>query len=240
MDRLLQDIRKYWGRRAPSFFDNINQEDPDRWMDVIEQEIPVSENCRVLDIGTGPGFFAVALAKRGYDVTAVDLTPEMLEQAKKNAGPLAEKIHFLPMDAEHLDFPDNSFDVLVTRNLTWNLEHPDQAYAEWFRVMRPGGTLLNFDANWYRYLYQDDHHAAEHIEKANLRVYDDSETMENIARKLCLSKIDRPLFDLALLDKIGFSRVTADKNIWKKVWSEEQKRENRFTPCFMIKACKEA
>ena len=146
MDRLLQDIRKYWGRRAPSFSDNINQEDPDRWMDVIEQEIPVSENCRVLDIGTGPGFFAVALAKRGYDVTAVDLTPEMLEQAKKNAGPLAEKIHFLPMDAEHLDFPDNSFDVLVTRNLTWNLEHPDQAYAEWFRVMRPGGTLLNFDA----------------------------------------------------------------------------------------------
>lgn len=83
MDRLLQDIRKYWGRRAPSFSDNINQEDPDRWMDVIEQEIPVSENCRVLDIGTGPGFFAVALAKRGYDVTAVDLTPEMLEQAKK-------------------------------------------------------------------------------------------------------------------------------------------------------------
>ena len=43
--------------------------------------------------------------------------------------------------------------MIVTRNLTWNLPHPEKAYGEWCRVLKPGGLLLNFDANWYRYLY---------------------------------------------------------------------------------------
>ena len=47
----------------------------------------------------------------------------------------------------------NAFDVIVTRNLTWDLPHPESAYREWHRVLRSGGILLNFDANWYRYQF---------------------------------------------------------------------------------------
>ena len=50
------------------------------------------------------------------------------------------------MDAQKLDFEDNTFDVVISRNLTWNLEHPDVAYREWVRVLKVGGRLLNFDA----------------------------------------------------------------------------------------------
>ena len=57
-------------------------------------------------MGTGPGFFAILLAKEGYDVTAVDYTEAMLSQARKNAGGLADRIHFFRMDAQKLDFPD--------------------------------------------------------------------------------------------------------------------------------------
>ena len=46
---------------------------------------------------------------------------------------------------------DNTFDMIVSRNVTWNLEHPDRAYYEWMRVLKPGGVLLNFDANWYHH-----------------------------------------------------------------------------------------
>ena len=92
---------------------------------------------RVLDVGTGPGFYAIILAERGYRVTAVDFSEQMLAEARQNAGSLGEKIRFLRMDAHSLDLPDESFDAVVTRNLTWNLTDPVRAYREWKRVLRP-------------------------------------------------------------------------------------------------------
>lgn len=58
------------------------------------------EEIRVLDVGTGPGFFAIILAELGYQVTAVDYTASMLEEARHNAGALAKHIHFQQMNAE--------------------------------------------------------------------------------------------------------------------------------------------
>ena len=57
--------------------------------------------------------------------------------------------------ADALDFEDGLFDVVVSRNVTWNLPEPERGYAEWARVLRPGGLIINFDANWYRYLIDD-------------------------------------------------------------------------------------
>ena len=79
-------------------------------------------------MGTGPGFFAIILAEAGIQVTAVDYTEEMLKEAKANAGELSENIHFQQMDAQNLEFPDETFDAVITRNVTWNLEHPVRAY----------------------------------------------------------------------------------------------------------------
>ncbi len=130
------------------------------WMDVITREIPGDKFMRVLDIGTGPGFFAIGLAKRGYHVTAIDYTQAMLDTAMENAGKYRGSISFCRMDAHCLDFEDGSFDAIVTRNLTWNLERPQDAYRDWFRVLKKGGVLLNFDAAWYSYLF-DAHKACE-------------------------------------------------------------------------------
>ena len=46
-------------------------------------------------------------------------------------------------DAQALDVESNSFDAIVTRNVTWNLPRPDLAYKEWLRVLKPGGVLYN-------------------------------------------------------------------------------------------------
>ena len=51
------------------------------------------------------------------------------------------------MNAEALCFEDSSFDIVISRNLTWNLPDPDKAYAEWTRILKSGGLLLNYDAN---------------------------------------------------------------------------------------------
>ena len=141
----------YWTNRA-SGYSTVNQEElaSDQktvWRGVISGRIAARfpdrcpEEIRVLDVGTGPGFFAIILAELGYQVTAVDYTASMLEEARHNAGALAKHIHFQQMNAEKLAFQTASFDVLVTRNVTWNLHDPEKAYAQWMRVLKPGGVL---------------------------------------------------------------------------------------------------
>ena len=81
----------------------------------------------------------------------------MLNHAKENAGEHVSQIEWVRADVQNLEkMQDESMDVIVTRNLTWNLEEPQKAYEEWYRVLKKGGILLNFDAGWYNYLFDDD------------------------------------------------------------------------------------
>ena len=252
---IISENKSYWTGRAASYSE-VNQlelatEQRRKWSDCLHAEIArqfpnsASEFLRVLEVGTGPGFFAILLREIGYDVTAIDLTPAMLAEAKKNAGEFAGKICWMEMNAEALDFADASFDVVVSRNLTWNLPHPDKAYAEWTRVLKPGGLLLNFDANWYAYLFDDEAQAAYDRDRANSaeqgvwdqNVGENFDVMEDIARRVPLSSIRRPDWDLALLQRLGL-HAEADGQIWQRVWSEEEKLNFSSTPLFLVRAKK--
>ena len=252
---ILSENKSYWTGRAASYSE-VNQlelatEQRRKWSDClcaeIMQQFPdrTPGSLRVLEVGTGPGFFAILLRELGYAVTAIDLTPAMLEEAKKNAGELAGKICWMEMNAEALTFADESFDVVVSRNLTWNLPHPDKAYAEWARVMKPGGLLLNFDANWYAYLFDDEAQAAYDRDRANSaeqgvwdqNVGENFDVMEDIARRVPLSNIRRPEWGLALLQGLSL-HAEADGQIWQYVWSEEEKLNFASTPLFLVRAVK--
>ena len=253
---ILSENKAYWTGRA-SGYSEVNQaeletEQRKKWRDCLQAEISrqfpgiAASQLRILEAGTGPGFFAILLCELGYDVTAIDLTPAMLEEAKKNAGSMSGSIRFMEMNAEALDFEDASFDVVISRNLTWNLPHPDAAYAEWVRVLRPGGLLLNFDANWYAYLFDEKAQAAydqDRINSAERGVWDQNvgenfDVMEDIARRVPLSSICRPAWDLAELRSLGL-HARADERIWQRVWSEEEKLNFSSTPLFMVRAIKE-
>lgn len=245
----------YWTNRAPGY-SGVNQEElatsqKTVWRELISLRIAARfpntnpKRIRVLDVGTGPGFFAIILAELGYQVTAVDYTASMLEEAKRNAGALAEKIDFRQMNAEELSFRAASFDVLVTRNVTWNLPNPEKAYAHWMRVLKPGGLLLNFDANWYRYLWDENYQAAHALDRKNLQDSDvrdetagtDVDAMEAIARQTPLSRIHRPAWDLDVLRGMGM-QANADTEIWKQVWTREERINNASTPMFLVEGCK--
>ena len=255
-ETMLSENRTYWTGRA-SGYSEVNRlelatEQRQKWRDCLRDEIArqfpdrAPEGLRVLEVGTGPGFFAILLYELGCDVTAIDLTPAMLEEAKKNAGTLAGRIKFMEMNAEELDFADTSFDVAVSRNLTWNLPHPDQAYAEWARVLKPGGLLLNFDANWYSYLFDEEAKAAYDRDRANSaeqgmgdqNVGENFDVMEDIARKMPLSNIRRPAWDLKTLRALGL-RAEADETVWRRVWSEEEKVNFSSTPLFLVRGSKQ-
>ena len=255
MSNLLNDIEKYWTNRAEGYSD-VNKEEleslqRDKWLNEIKRQIGLNkeksnDNIRILDIGCGPGFFSIILAQAGFNVTAIDYTNEMIEKAKENAGNLVNKIKFIRMDAQKLQFKDESFDVIVSRNLTWNLEKPDLAYKEWIRVLRGKGILLNFDANWYQHLfddkkrkeYEDDRKKVTEKGLEDYYTCTDIESMEKIARMVPLSKMMRPKWDISTLNKIGVKSINVDLDIWKSVWSEEEKANCASTPMFLVKCIK--
>ena len=254
---LLQEIASYWGTRAEGYSE-VNEKElagsqREAWLHVLEEQFPEKkkEEMKILDIGTGPGFFPMILSEAGYTVTAVDYTEEMLEKAKENLGKYTkyglERVTLQRMDAQNLEFADETFDVVISRNLTWNLECPEQAYAEWMRVLKEGGRLLNFDANWYHHLF--DAEKREEYEKDRQMVTEagledhytctDIDTMEEIARQVPLSRIDRPRWDQKILQKLGTARVSVDTEVWNQVWSEVEKVNYHSTPMFGIEAVKE-
>lgn len=252
---ILEENRDYWTHRASGYSEVSKTElfsgQRRKWADRLREEIllpfadRVPEEIRVLEVGTGPGFFAIILCELGFDVTAVDLTPAMLHEAQENAGAMAEKIRFAEMNAEELAFADSSFDVVISRNLTWNLPHPDRAYAEWTRILKQGGLLLNFDANWYAYLFDPKARLAYEMDRQNSaekgvadqNVGENFDIMENIARRVPLSNVSRPAWDREILSMHGLFTET-DEEIWRELWSEEEKLNFSSTPLFMIKARK--
>ena len=258
-DTILEENKRYWTGRAAGYSEvnrlELSTAQRQRWKDCLRKELTRQfpdrplDDLRVLEVGTGPGFFAILLRELGCAVTAVDLTPAMLAEAKENAGRLADEICFMEMNAEALSFAGESFDAVVSRNLTWNLPHPDKAYAEWARVLKKGGVLLNFDANWYAYLFDVDAQAAwerDRMSSAEQGVWDqnveaegeDFDVMEDIARRVPLSKIPRPAWDLERLSSLGL-KAEADKEVWQRVWSEDEKISFASTPMFLVRAFKD-
>lgn len=256
-ESLRDKIDLYWTNRAEGY-SLVNQEElagdvGGDWAGVIGRRIrsvfpgQAAEQISVLDIGTGPGFFAILLAGAGYSVTAVDYTEAMLDEAKKNAGDLAEKIRFFRMDAQELEFPDASFDVILSRNLTWNLPHPKKAYASWLRVLKRGGLMLNFDANWYTWMYDREtsllhQDARKTVEETGIRNFDtdpgiDADAMTDIVRQVPLSRQHRPEWDIRTLKNLGLTdaEIRVDTEIWQSVWSESEKiNYSKDSPMFLV------
>ena len=101
----------------------------------------------VLDIGSGTGRVAIALAQRGHRVIAMDLTAPLLYQARQKAldAGVAHRIAFVLADAEALPIADGTLDGAVAHGVLHHLEHPEAVVARAGRSLRPGGYWFSLD-----------------------------------------------------------------------------------------------
>ena len=230
-------IQLYWTQRAASFRQvrqqELHSDKPELWWAEIAPRLPARKRkkpLRVLDVGTGAGFLAILFARQGCEVTAIDSCPQMLQEAESLSRNEALRLDFRQMDADSLQFADETFDCVVARNVMWTLVAPCAAYREWWRVLRRGGVLINFDADYGAV----DFTALSHIEGQHAHA-DIAPALlqegEDIRRALPLSRESRPLWDVTVLEQTGFSRCTCDRTISDRIFAT---RDAAFNPVPMF------
>ncbi|MDD6619343.1 MAG: SAM-dependent methyltransferase, partial [Clostridiales bacterium] len=106
-----------------------------------------------------------------------------------------------------------------------------------------GGILLNYDANWYHHLFDEEKRREYEQDRARVSetgmedhyTCTDIDAMEDIARQVPLSQKMRPQWDELVLRELGFSKIEIDMDVWKQVWSEVEKVNYGSTPMFCVK-----
>ncbi len=117
-----------------------------RWRTFTVSQIALGPGQTGLDIGTGTGDLAIALARASAadsHVVGIDFTPEMLARGREKIQRLglAGRVELRQGDGERLDFPADSFDAVCSAFVVRNLTDPRQGFAEMLRVTRPGGRV---------------------------------------------------------------------------------------------------
>jgi SAM-dependent methyltransferase len=100
--------------------------------------------ARSLEIGSGTGYFTLNLMRAGLidEATCSDISPGMLQTLQSNAERLGLEVHTEAADAERLPFADHSFDLVLGHAVLHHIPDLARAFAEFERVLAPGGTLL--------------------------------------------------------------------------------------------------
>lgn len=234
--KLQELIEAYWDERSGDFsrlrLKELAGPCGAAWRGVLSEKVTAGA-LQVLDVGTGAGFLAILLAQLGHEVTGVDMSGEMLHQAKQNALAAGCRVEFCKGNAQELSFADNSFDVLVTRNLTWTLPDVMAAYREWQRVLKPGGLLLNFDSDYgLAPFVKKDEPTDVH---AGIRKELVTECNE-IKDELRISTHRRPAWDVEFLTSLGM-KVTLEEDIGPRVHVDESMQFDKV-PLFCLAARK--
>jgi ubiquinone/menaquinone biosynthesis C-methylase UbiE len=247
---LTERVKKGWRISAAGYSKIIQSEFEDGvqkfWADTILGKAPNDGTLRVLDVGTGPGFFAILLSQAGHSVTGIDASAEMIECAQENCAKAGVSPTLLVMDSHKLDFANETFDLIVSRNVVWTLTDPVKAYREWHRVLKSGGRMIVFDGNWSSNMDEQVKARAEADRTEYIRKYgeppisykpDEEEAARGWKRDMPLNNEKRPDWDEKTLRSIGCKNISS-KFILDEVFDEKRTLLHRANPMFMLWADK--
>ncbi|MEZ0168585.1 class I SAM-dependent methyltransferase [Microvirga sp. TS319] len=221
---LKDDIRDYWSRRSETFdlspgHEIFNEEERNGWLALFRRHLGEGAGRPVLDLASGTGVISHLLHDLGFEVTGLDFSDAMLARARAKAGQRKARIRFIAGDAEQTLEADEAYDAVVTRHLVWTLVNPPEAFAEWFRVLKPGGTLLIVDADtgaprtFKARALRSIAKLVAKISPGPSRPGMDMETHNRILRQVYFSAGARADRIVDLLQATGFRDVVIDRNL---------------------------
>lgn len=233
-------IQAYWNKRSHDFnkIRKLEWISPNRmaWYrlltDILKQHsITAQKPVHILDIGTGTGFFSLLL---GYEhkTIGIDSSINMIKLAKENAKAIDSPAQFLLGDATNPPFPPHSFDVIVSRNVTWTLPDVPLAYTNWLKLLKHTGILINVDAD-----YGPIDYSKENTRHTIHSTIDDQLLNECTAIKneLEISYHPRPTWDLEILHGLGATTTLID-NV-RPLVEIDTTLHYEATPLFLVTAC---
>jgi SAM-dependent methyltransferase len=138
-------VRAFFTEKAADYSRNESQKAGPDLVLLLDRISPVGDEL-LLDVATGVGHTAIALAPRVRHVVGVDLTPRMEEEFTRNAAAAGvTNVEFVVGDAESIGYPDGNFHFVTCRRALHHFPDPGKAVAEVARVLRPGGVAAFAD-----------------------------------------------------------------------------------------------
>jgi SAM-dependent methyltransferase len=134
----VDDVRNRFGATAARVAEHARAQ-IEKVHEQLKTFVLPSGDERALDVGTGAGTLALALAPLVREVVGVDVVPELLETARRDAP---SNVTFVEADATRLPFEDESFDLACCRRTLHHVARPELVVAELARVTRRGGAVF--------------------------------------------------------------------------------------------------
>lgn len=224
---LRDEIKAYWSQRAATFDQSpghgiFSEDERTAWHRLVVKHLGEGNGRAALDLASGTGVVSHLMHELGFEVTGLDWAEPMLERARAKAKAQGRKIAFRLGDAENTFEPDNHYDVIINRHLVWTLVDPQAAFAEWLRVLKPGGSVLIVDGDFVNVTVLE--RLIQKLANISRRLgFDHSETGQlsremiethrSILSRVHFSAGARAETVAALLRKAGFQDITIDTDL---------------------------
>lgn len=145
-------IRQFWNEDAETYDRSPSHSishpaEASAWRAALARHLPPSPS-RVLDAGAGTGAISLLVAELGHEVTALDLSPEMLSRAAQKASRRGLDIEVVVGSV--LQPPPGPFDAIVERHVLWTTPEPVRVLQAWRSSLRPDGRLVLYEGMYQR------------------------------------------------------------------------------------------
>jgi SAM-dependent methyltransferase len=140
--------RGAWDEAARTFDDEPDHglTDPHTraaWRELLLSVLP-EPGVRVADLGCGTGTLTGLLSDEGYLVDGLDFSEEMIRRARAKVP----QARFLVGDASRPALEKHAYEVVLSRHVLWALSDPEDAFARWIELLRPGGIVVLVEGRW--------------------------------------------------------------------------------------------
>ncbi|WP_137151490.1 class I SAM-dependent methyltransferase [Devosia sp. FKR38] len=227
------EIREFWSERAATFDQSVGHEvfseDERRgWHRLIRKHLGEGNGRPLLDMACGTAVISHLMHDMGFKVTGLDWSEAMLAQARAKAQARGTDIAFIMRDAERTGEPDGKYAAITNRHLVWTLVDVPAAFAEWHRLLQPGGRLLIVDGNmgkpnWVAQLHgQVDSLLGRPPAKGHMDPA--MQARHKRIREQVYFRDGMPAEAVvALLEAAGFVEIEVDRRLWDIHWAQARK-----------------